>query len=186
MELLRKTITDPKNHHHDNADKKLLFTKEHHPNTTAFHRKQWSFIENMAVRKTIAYQMQYLEFLIYLYNDYQIYLMLESLLCKDIIVTVSGVVEAALLDLVQSARKKAGMPMEGRTDFIMLLGQAYHEHGFLTKDLWHFFHNLRKIRNEVHLTKADIKEYAFAGHAIGQANECIKRLEEFRIAVSRN
>ena len=114
MELLRKTMTDPKTHRHDNADKKLLFAKEHCPNTTAFHRKQWSFIEDAAIRKNIAYQMQYLEFLIYLYNDYQIYLMLESLLCKDVIVTISGVVEAALLDLVQSARKKAGMPMERR------------------------------------------------------------------------
>jgi hypothetical protein len=139
MELLRKTVTDPFNHHHDNADKKLLFTREHHPNATAVHLKQWSFIKNMAVRKNIAYQVQYIEFLIYLYNDYQIYLMLESLLCKDIIVTVSGVVEAALLDLVQSARSKAAMPMESRTDFIMLLGQAYHEHGLLTKDLWHYF-----------------------------------------------
>jgi len=186
MELLRKTVIDSKNHHHDNADKRQLFTKEHHPDTTAFHRKQWLFIENMVVRKNIAYQMQYLEFLIYIYNDYQIYLMIESLLCKDIIVTVSGVVEAALLDLVQSARKKAGMPMEDRTDFIMLLGQAYHEHGLLTKNLWHFFHNLRKIRNEVHLTTADFKEYAGAGYSIGQANECIERLEEFRIGVSRN
>ena len=186
MELLRKTITDPENHHHDNADKRQLFTKDHHPNTAAFHRKQWSFIENMVVRKNIAHQMQYLEFLIYLYNDYQIFLMLESLLCKDVIVTVSGVVEAALLDLVQSARKKAGMPTEKRTDFIMLLGQAYHEHGFLTKDLWHFFHNLRKIRNEVHLATVDFKEYVVAGRAIGQANECIERLEEFRIAVSQD
>jgi hypothetical protein len=184
MELLRKTITDPKNHRHDNADKKLLFTKEHCPNTTAFHRKQWSFIEDTAVRKNIAYQMQYLEFLVHLYNDYQIYLMLESLLCKDVIVTVGGVVEAALLDLIQSVRKKAAMPMESRTDFIMLLGQAYHEHGLLTRDLWHFFHDLRKTRNKVHLTAADFKEYA--GYTIGRANECIERLEKFRIAVSRN
>lgn len=183
MELLRKTVTDPNDHRNDNDDKKPLFTKEHHPNTAAFHREQWSFIEDVALCENIAYQMQYLEFLVYLYNDYKVYLTLESLLCKDIIVTVGGVVEAALLDIIQSARKKAGMPIDSRSDFSTLLGQAYHEYGLLTKDLWHFFHDLRKTRNNVHLTAADFKEYA--GYTIEQANECIKKLEEFRVVVKQ-
>jgi len=182
MELLRKTITDQNDHRHDNADKKPLFTKEHHPNTAAFHKEQWLFIEDVAIRENIAYQMQYLEFLVYLYNNYQIYLTLESLLCKDIIVTVGGVVEAALLSLIQQGREKAGMHEELRTDFTSLLGQGYHEYGLLTEDLWHFFHNLRKTRNNVHLAAADFKEYA--GYTIGQANECIQKLEEFRIALT--
>jgi hypothetical protein len=50
MELLRKTITDQDDHRNDNSDKKPLFTKEHHPNTATFHKEQWSFIDDTAVR----------------------------------------------------------------------------------------------------------------------------------------
>ena len=178
MELLRKTIRDKDDKRNDNSDKKELFTKERHPHPASFYKEEWSFIEDESVRENIAYQMQYLEFMVCLYNDYQIYLTLESLLCKDIIVTVGGVVEAALLSLIQQGREKAGMHEELRTDFTSLLGQGYHEYGLLTEDLWHFFHNLRKTRNNVHLAAADFKEYA--GYTIEEANEAIMKLEEFR------
>ena len=178
MELLRKTITNIEDRRKDNSDKKELFSKNRHPHPASFYKEQWAFIEDTAVRENISYQLQYLEFMIYLYNDYQLYLTMESLLCKDIIVLVGGVVEAALFDLIQSAKKCSGLPMEGRTDFTILLGQAFHEYGFLDKTLWHFFHNLRKTRNNVHLTAADFKEYI--AYTIEQANECIENLEKFR------
>lgn len=108
---------------------------------------------------------------------------MESLLCKDIIVLVGGIVEAALFDLIQSARQHAGLAMEGRTDFTILLGQAFHEYGFLDEPLWHFFHNLRKVRNNVHLTAADFKEYA--AYTVEQANDCIQKLGEFREKINQ-
>lgn len=178
MELLRKTIVDPADKRKDNSDKKELFMKDRHPHTANFYKDEWSFIEDITVRENIAYQMQYLEFMIYLYNDYQIYLTVESLLCKDIIVTIGGIIEAALFDLIASAKKKVGLEMGDRTDFTVLLGQAYHEYGFLTKDLWHFCHDLRKARNLVHLKAADFQE--FSAYTIEQANDCLNKLEELR------
>jgi len=183
MELLRKTVIDRNDHRNDNGDKKVLFKKDLHPHVAAFHREQWSFIEDETIKENIAYQMQYLEFMICLYNEYQIYLTVESLICKDIMVIVAGVVEAALFDLIELARKKMNMPMEDRTDFTTLLGMGYHEYGFLAKDQWHFFHDLRKVRNYVHLKAADFKEYA--GYTVDEANECIKKLEEFREGVTQ-
>ncbi len=44
-----------------------------------------------------------------LYNDYQIYLTVESLLCKDILATVGGVVEAALFDKIYGSKTKADL-----------------------------------------------------------------------------
>ena len=178
MDLLRKTIVDQNDHRNDNSDKKPLFTKERRPHVAAFHREQWVFIEDETIKENIAYQMQYLEFLVCLYNEYQIYLTVESLICKDIMVIVAGVVEAALFDLIAAARKKANWPTEERMDFTTLLGAAYHEYGLLTKDQWHFFHDLRKVRNYVHIRAADFKEYA--GYTIEEANESVKMLEEFR------
>lgn len=178
LELLRKTIIDPEDRRKDNSDKKELFRKDRHPHPANFYKDQWAFIEDVMVRENIAYQMQYLEFMINLYNDYQIYLTIESLLCKDIIVAVGGIIEAALFDLISSARKKAGMAEADRTDFTVMLGQAYHDFGFIDKDMWHFFHELRKARNLVHLKAADFQEHS--AYTIEQANECVVKLEEFR------
>lgn len=191
MVLLRKTIAvgdDPsagsgRDRRQDNADKKALFAKEHRPQAATVHKNQWALVSDTMVRENIAYQMQYLEFMVNLYNEYQVYLTIESLLCKDIIVTVGGIVEAALFDLIQSALAKKGLPMGERTDFTVLLGQGYHDYGFLTKDLWHFFHNLRKVRNNVHLKAADFNEHT--AYTVDQANECIKKLEEFRVGVKK-
>lgn len=178
MELLRKTITDPSDRRRDNADKKELFQKDRHPHSANFYKDQWPFIADTMVRENIAYQMQYLEFLAHLYNDYQIYLTIESLLCKDIIVTVGGIIEAALFDLISSARKQADMPEPDRTDFTVLLGHAYHDYGLIDKDMWHFCHELRKARNLVHLKAADFQEYA--AYTVEQANDCLTKPEEFR------
>jgi|SRR3989338_6338773 len=183
MELLRKTIIDSADRRKDNSDKKELFLKERHPHPANFYKDQWAFIEDKTVRENIAYQMQYLEFMVHLYNDYQMYLTIESLLCKDIIVTVGGIIEAALFDLISSARKKAGMDMGERTDFTVLLGQAYNEYGFLTKDLWHFCHELRKVRNLVHLKAADFQEHQ--AYTVEQANDCLNKLEEFRLNINK-
>ncbi|MBU6414751.1 hypothetical protein KGQ34_00705 [Patescibacteria group bacterium] len=183
MELLLKNVADPIDKRKDNSDKKELFSKKHHPQTANYFKDQWAFIEDKMVRENIAYQMQYLEFMVHLYNDYQIYLTIESLLCKDIIVTVGGIIEAALFDLIASARKKAGMGEAERTDFTVLLGQAYNEYGLIDKDMWHFCHELRKVRNLVHLKAADFREHV--AYTPEQANDCIKKLEEFRLKLEK-
>lgn len=179
MELLKKTILDSVDKRNENSDKKELFPKDRHPQTAAYYKEQWAFIEEMGVRENIAYQMQYLEFMVHLYNDYQIYLTIESLLCKDIIVTVGGIIEAALFDLIASAKKNAGLAMGERTDFTVLLGQAYNEYKFIDRDMWHFCHELRKTRNLVHLKAADFQEHT--AYSPEEANEAIKKLEEFRM-----
>lgn len=178
MELLRKTIIDSADKRQDNSDKKELFLKDRHPHTANSYKDAWSFIEDKIVRENIAYQMQYLEFMVHLYNDYQIYLTIESLLCKDIIVTIGGIIEAALFDLISTARKKAGMAESDRTDFTVLLGQAYHDYGLIDKDMWHFCHELRKVRNLVHLKAADFQEHQ--AYTVDHANDCLNKLEEFR------
>lgn len=183
MELLRKTIAVGDDRRKDNADKRLIFSKERHPQAANIHKSQWAFVSDVTVRENIAYQLQYLEFMISLYNEYQVYLTIESLLCKDIIVTVGGIVEATLFDLIQSAKTTAGLEMGNRTDFTVLLGAGYHEYHFLDKDLWHFFHDLRKVRNNVHLKAADFNEHI--AYTVDQANACIQKLEEFRVRLTK-
>lgn len=167
----------------DNADKKQLFAKEHHLHPANYHKEQWAFISDTGLRENIAYQMQYLEFLVTLYNDYQIYLTVESLLCKDIIGTVGGIVEAALFDVISNAKNKAGIAMGTRTDFTALLGEAYHSFKLLDRDTWHYFHELRKVRNYVHLKAADFQEHT--AYTVDEANEAITQLERLRESLSR-
>jgi len=182
MDLLRKSVTDGENVKQDNSDKKLLFPKDRHPQTADFYKEQWSFVEDQTTRENIAYQMQYLEFTINLYNDYQIYLTIESLMCKNIIVTVGGIIEATIFDLIQSARKKRGLEMEERTDFTKLLGSAFHEYHFIDEDMWHYLHELRKKRNLVHLKAADFQEHT--AYTFEQANESLVKLSLFQGQVS--
>jgi hypothetical protein len=184
MQLLRKTVNNSQDKRKDNADKKALLPRDLHPQTAAIYKTQWLFVQDETLRENIAYQMQYLEFLINLYNDYQVYLTVESLLCKDIIVAVGGVVEAALFDRIQSCRTQNGLDMNERADFTRLLGQAYHEYGLINKDLWHFFHTMRKTRNNIHLKAADFREHT--AYSIDEANKCIHNLEIFRLELSQN
>ncbi len=179
MDQLHKTTAPGENNRKaDNADKKQLFPKEKRPNPAAYHKEQWAFISNVSLRENIAYQMQYLEFLVNLYNEYQIYLTVESLLCKDILAAVGGIVEAALFDQIYTAKTKASVPMGTRTDFVALLGEAYHSFQMIDKDMWHYFHELRKVRNYVHLKAADFQEHT--AYTVEEANEALTMLEKFR------
>jgi hypothetical protein len=181
MELLRKTITNPADRKLDNADKTMPFAKDRHPHKASTYRDEWSFIQDTTLRENIAYQLQYLEFMIHLYNDYQIYLTIESLLCKDLMVAIAGIVEAALFDIILSARKAKGLSLDNRTDFTALLGQAYHDYGLMDRHLWHFFHDLRKVRNNIHLCAADFREHT--AYTVDQVNDSITMLEEFRLRI---
>ena len=182
MNLLQKTTTH-EDRRQDNADKKELLPKDQHPHSASFYKDQWAFISDNSLRENIAYQMQYLEFMIALYNNYQTYLTVESLLCKDILSTVGGVVEAAIFDLIQTARTKGGLEMSHRTDFTALLGEAYHDLKLIDSDTWHYFHELRKTRNYVHLKAADFQEHT--AYTIAEANGAITKLEAFRLSVAK-
>ncbi|MSR79044.1 MAG: hypothetical protein EXS59_02775 [Candidatus Taylorbacteria bacterium] len=183
MNLLNKTRAEGDDRRADNADKKPLFPKEKHPHPASYYKEEWKFVADEGLRENIAYQLQYLEFLVNLYNEYQIYLTVESLLCKEILSIIGGVVEAALFDLISTAKTRAGMPMGARTDFTALLGEAYNSFQIIDKDTWHYFHELRKVRNFVHLKAADFQEHT--AYTVEETNEAIRRLEQFRLALSK-
>ena len=90
MELLVKNVENKENPRQDNSDKKQLFERGRRPRSAAEHKEDWSFIEDESIRTNISYQMQYLEFQVLLYNDYQIYLTVESLSCKNIMAIIGG------------------------------------------------------------------------------------------------
>jgi len=176
MELLKKTIVDD-NKHEDNADKKSLFEKDRHPRPANSHKDDWSFIKDTRARENIAYQMQYLEFLVYLYNDYQIYLTIESLLCKNIMVIIAGVVESALYSLVNQSCEKANLEFNIRTDPIKLIQEAF-DLGIIDKEMKDSFHNLRKVRNLIHLKGIEYQEHD--AYVIKEVNNYLEILDKFR------
>lgn len=176
MEFLKKTIID-ENRHEDNADKKPLFEKDRHPGPANSHKDDWSFIKDARARENIAYQMQYLEFLIYLYNDYQIYLTIESLLCKNIMVIIAGVVESALFDLSNQSFEKGNLELDKTTNPIKLIQDAF-DLGIIDKEMKDNFHNLRRIRNLIHLKGIEYQEHD--AYTIEEVNNYLGILEKFR------
>jgi len=176
MELLIKAENISGNPREDNANKKKLFSEERRPKTAAEHREQWGFIEDDAIRENISYQMQYLECQVYLYNDYQMYLTLESLHFKNIMTTLSGVVECALYALIEQGAEKGNYVFNERTPFIRLIDDAY-DMRVIDKDLKDYFHALRKMRNFVHISSLDFREYE--AYDIEETNRYIEAMNRF-------
>jgi len=177
MEFLRKTIVDENDRRKDNSDKKLLFEKDRHPTSANSQKDNWFFIKDSRARENIAYQMQYLEFLIYLYNDYQIYLTIESLLCKNIMIVIAGVVESALHDLVNQLCKDVNLEFSETTNPVKLIQEAF-DLGIIDKEMKDNFHNLRKVRNLVHLKGIEYQEHD--AYALKEVNNYLEILEKFR------
>jgi len=174
MELLRKTTGD-------NSDKKPLFEKSRHPNKACAHKWDWVFIADEQARANIAYQMQYLEFLVNLYNDYQIYAAVESLLCKNIMVLIDSIVECALFDLVNQACAKANLQYDKKT-FQTKIIQTACDLGIITKHMKDNFHNLRRVRNLLHMKGIEYAEYN--AYTIDEANNYLRLLEKFRARIA--
>jgi hypothetical protein len=176
MELLTKTINTSGDLRQDNADKKPLFTDGSKPRPASEHKELWAFITDQQIRENIAYQMQYLEFQVRLYNDYQIYLTVESLLCKNIIVTIGGIIEAALYALMTKHADGSGYVFDEKTPYFKRIDEAY-DMQIIDRELKDILHNLRKMRNLVHLNTLDFREYQ--AYDIEETNEYITALHRF-------
>lgn len=160
----------------DNSDKKSLFREGRKPRTAEEHREEWGFIKDDTLLDNISYQMQYLEFQILLYNEYQMYLTLESLHFKNIIGTIGGIIESALSDLVWQRREKARGRVQGEPTFMDLIDEAY-KLKVIGQGLRKQFHVLRKERNLMHFSDIAYQEYS--AYTIGQANAHIEALLTF-------
>ena len=176
MELLRKTQNESNDPRQDNADKKVLFGEGRRPQAAAEIRAEWSFIEDEQLLENISYQVQYLQFQINLYNEYQMYLTLESLHLKNIMGTIGGIVEAALYGVVKQASDKAGYTFDERRKFLDLIYDAY-DMQLLTIDLRDDCHTLRKDRNLVHFRSLEYREYNSS--SVDEVNDHLEALADF-------
>lgn len=176
MELLKKSENTTGNPRADNADKKPLFADGARPRSANEHKELWTFISDQQIRENIAYQMQYLEFQVRLYNDYQIYLTVESLLCKNIIVTIGGIIEAALYALMTEHADGSGYQFDEKTRYFKRIDEAY-DMQIIDRELKDTLHNLRKMRNLVHLNTLDYREYQ--AYDVEETNEYITALDRF-------
>lgn len=120
--------------------------------------------------------MQYLEFQTRLYNDYQLYLTLESLHLKNMMGTIAGIVEAALYGLVRQASERAGYVFDERRNFLDLINDAY-DMQLIDRDLQDDFHALRKDRNLVHFRTLNYQEYSAYTHE--EVNAHLAALNDF-------
>ena len=177
MERLKKQIHNLKERRLDNLDKKELFGKSRHPQSAAFYKDEWKFIKKKSVRENIAYQMQYIEFMVNLYNDYQIYLTIESLLCKQLMVTISGVVEAALLSILSEGYKSIGESSNQDRNFQSLINLAY-TNGLIGDEMKRKLQGLRRVRNAVHISSLEYQEHV--AYDPGDVNKYLDLLESFR------
>ena len=176
MELLHKSENNTDDPRLDNSDKKPLFAEGGRPRSAAEHREDWGFIEDVGLRENISYQMQYLEFQVRLYNNYQLYLTLESLHLKSMMSTIAGIVEATLYALVRQSSEVAGYEFEERRSFLDLINDAY-DMQIIDKELKDGFHALRKDRNLVHFRTLKYREYS--AYTTEEVNRYLEDLNRF-------
>lgn len=178
MELLKKTIKHQEEKRDDNSDKKELLSKERHPHSAKQYREEWFFIEYEPARDNISYQLQYLEYMVNLYNDYKMYLTVESLHCKNMLINLASIMECALFDILyQLSRKKDGAGIDVREDFLSLIDLGFRQ-GILDGNMKHLLHELRKVRNFVHISSLEHKEYE--AYNIEQVNLYLTLLNNFQ------
>ncbi len=178
MKLLKKTILDSEDRRKDNSDKKELFVKELHPKKANEYKDEWGFIQDKIERENIAYQLQYLEFMTNLYNEYQIYLTIESLLAKNLIITIASIIESALFNLVSQVGRKNNFDINNRLEFLKVIDMAYGAR-LIDMEMRDAFHELRKIRNSLHLTGTTYQEHQ--AYTVNQVNKYLKVLNKFRV-----
>ena len=145
-------------------------------------REEWEFIDDDdnddddVLRRNISYHLQYLDFLIRLYNHFHIYATIESLLCKNILVNTNSIIEASLEYTV----KKASNNPESieRIKYLDLINIAAREYQIISSDMANLLHWLRKQRNLQHFQSGENRE--LDNYSIDDANKAIKLLESYR------
>lgn len=145
-------------------------------------REEWEFIDDDdnddddVLRRNISYHLQYLDFLIRLYNHFYIYATIESLLCKNILVNTNSIIEASLEYTV----KKASNNPESieRIKYLDLINIATTEYQIISSDMANLLHWLRKQRNLQHFQSGENRE--LDNYSIDDANKAIKLLESYR------
>jgi hypothetical protein len=183
MEILRKNFKAKTEEERDNSDKKELLGKSRHPQSAKKYREEWSFIEYIPARENISYNMQYLEYMVNLYNDYQMYLTIESLHCKNMLVTITSIIECALYDLLyQLGESNMEINLKEREDFLNLIDLSF-RYGILDGNMKNLLHRLRKVRNFVHISSLEYQEYT--AYTIEQVNEYLIFLDNFQKRIGK-
>jgi hypothetical protein len=177
MDRLKKEILKSKDRRLDNLNKKELFTKDRHPQSANYYKNEWSFIKKKGARENISYQLQYLEFMVNLYNDYRFYLTIESLLCKSLMVSIASVIEAALTAILEEGYKPITAGTNLDRNFKSMLELAYAK-GLINRNTKYKLQGLRRIRNSIHLSSIDYQEHA--AYNPEDVNKHLDLLDSFR------
>jgi len=182
MDRLKKQIHNPRERRLDNLDKKELFEKARHPQSAAYYKDEWGFIKKKAARENIAYQMQYLEFMVNLYNDYQIYLTIESLLCKQLMILIAGIIEASLAAILEEGYEGAGKSFNQDRNFQSLINLAFAS-GIIGNGMKRRLQGLRRIRSTIHISSLDYQEHV--AYETEDVNKFLDLLEDFRLELKK-
>ncbi|MDD5710891.1 MAG: hypothetical protein PHV43_02205 [Candidatus Colwellbacteria bacterium] len=177
MERLRKKTPNPRERRLDNIEKKELFAKDRHPQSANYYKEEWGFIKKKGARENIAYQLQYLEFMINLYNDYQFYLTIESLLCKNLMVSIASVIEAALTAVLEEGYKPITAGTNLDRNFKSMVELAYAK-GLIDRNTKYKLQGLRRTRNSIHLSSIEYQEHT--AYEPENVNKHLDLLDTFR------
>lgn len=177
MDRLRKEIHSKSERKLDNVNKKELFEKGRHPQSANYYKDEWSFIKKKAARENIAYQLQYLEFMVNLYNDYQFYLTIESLLCKNLMVSISSVIESALTSVLEPEYGQITAGTNQDLNFKSMIELAYTKE-LINRNMKYKLQGLRRIRNSIHLSSVEYQEHT--AYEPEDVNRYLDLLDSFR------
>lgn len=130
---------------------------------------EWSFIKDTLLKKNISYHLQYIEFLILLFNNYKVYLAMESLVSKDIIIHINSIIEASLYYTVYFASGRINntkdqdeyyklVNQQGKEEYHKLINQACNEFKIISHSMVDLLHWIRKQRNLQHIQGENNRE----------------------------
>lgn len=184
MDLLIKNIENAENRGLDNSDKPLLFDP-HSITTAQQYQKEWNFVQGCNFEskgralENISYHLQYIEFLIRLYNKYQINRAIESLLFKDIIINAFSICECVVDDIVlqrglEDRVNDYYFNHEGKISKFISQMEVLYSQGIINQTLYDAINFIKEERNHIHLSEISHLEHDH--YSIEIANCAIKIL----------
>lgn len=97
-------------------------------------------------------------------------------MAKHLKITIAGISESALFNLISQVEEKYDYKLDERTEFLKAIDSAY-KAKLIDMEMRDAFHGLRKIRNSLHLTGTTYQEHQ--AYTVEMVNKYVKMMNRF-------
>lgn len=173
MDLLKKT---KKGKEVDGIEKPPMFPVGTYLEDVIGYRMMWDAVTDQNLVYNLGYRMQYLDYLIKMYNTYDIDLAAGSLHIQNIRATIASIIDSVLYNMVESACNSANYNFDRDREFRLLIVDAC-EFEIIDEDMQQELQSLRIDADKSRFATLAYRE--LDAYTVDDANKAIDILNRF-------